>query len=122
MFLHVCVILFTGGVPDQAPSPPNRARQVPPQTREVPARDQTPPRTREVPSWDQTPPDQAGTPLPQDLTPPRGQTPGTRPPPPPPLEQQTPEYGQRSAGTHPTGMHSCYSWFDQCFRFCTTVK
>ena len=26
----------------------------------------------------------------------------------PPLPQeQTPEYGQRSAGTHPTGMHSC---------------
>ena len=22
---------------------------------------------------------------------------------------QTPEYGQRSAGTHPTGMHSCLS-------------
>ena len=27
----------------------------------------------------------------------------------PPREQQTPEYGQRSAGTHPTGMHSCFS-------------
>ena len=29
---------------------------------------------------------------------------------PPPLPQdQTPEYGQRLAGTHPTGMHSCYN-------------
>ena len=25
----------------------------------------------------------------------------------PPPRLQTPEYGQRSAGTHPTGMHSC---------------
>ena len=25
----------------------------------------------------------------------------------PPPQDQTPEYGQRSAGTHPTGMHSC---------------
>ena len=24
---------------------------------------------------------------------------------------QTPEYGQRSAGTHPTGMHSCWHFF-----------
>ena len=24
-----------------------------------------------------------------------------------PPPDQTPEYGQRSAGTHPTGMHSC---------------
>ena len=71
MFLHVCVILFTGGgVPDQ------------------------------VPPWDQTPPpDQGGTPLGPD--PPK---PGRNPPP----RQQTPEYGQRSARTHPTGMHSCY--------------
>ena len=25
----------------------------------------------------------------------------------PPPRDQTPEYGQRSAGTHPTGMYSC---------------
>ena len=26
-----------------------------------------------------------------------------------------PEYGQRSAGTHPTGMHSCFNMFvDEC--------
>ena len=36
------------------------------------------------------------------------------PGPPAPREQQTPEYGQRSAGTHPTGMHSCFIMsFDQ---------
>ena len=33
----------------------------------------------------------------------------------PPLDQ-TPEYGQRSAGTHPTGMHSC-SLFVSLFEF-----
>ena len=27
-----------------------------------------------------------------------------------PPPDQTPEYGQCSAGTHPTGMHSCYSY------------
>ena len=53
--------------------------------------DQTPP--------DQTPPDQ--TPPPQEQTPP----PGSRHPPP---RKQTPAYGLRAAGTHPTGMHSCY--------------
>ena len=29
----------------------------------------------------------------------------------PPPRNQTPEYGQRSAGTHPTGMHSCSKKF-----------
>ena len=28
-------------------------------------------------------------------------------PPPPPCQKQTQAYGQRAAGTHPTGMHSC---------------
>ena len=71
-------------------------------------------------------------PLPPGTTPPPGPDPhlpgttpppGTRPPPPrtrppPPRDQtppgpdppqkQTPAYGLRAAGTHPTGMHSCY--------------
>ena len=47
--------------------------------------------------------------------------PGSRHPPSPPREQtlphltpprkQTPAYGQRVAGTHPTGMHSCFAIF-----------
>ena len=45
-----------------------------------------PPRTRQIP------PDQADPP-------------GTRQTPP---GKQTPAYGLRVAGTHPTGMHSCY--------------
>ena len=29
----------------------------------------------------------------------------------PPPQDLTPEYSQRSAGTHPTGMHSCFGIF-----------
>ena len=49
--------------------------------------------------WDTTPPDQADTPPDQADTTPR---PGRSPP-----GKQTPAYGLRAAGTHPTGMHSC---------------
>ena len=34
---------------------------------------------------------------------------------PPPPWDQTLEYGQRSAGTHPTGMHSCCPYGSSCF-------
>ena len=47
-------------------------------------------------------PPRADTPradTPQEQTPPKEQTP-------PP--EQTPAYAQRTAGTHPTGMHSCF--------------
>ena len=52
-----------------------------------------------------------------------GGSPGRETPPdrqtPPPPRKQTPEYGLRAAGTHPTGMHACLShliplW--ACFR------
>ena len=57
---------------------------------------------------------------PLEQTPPRADTPpGTDPPlgadtSPPgqtPPGKQTPAYGQRVAGTHPTGMHSCFAKF-----------
>ena len=42
----------------------------------------------------------------------QGEPPRPDPPwhlsPPPPRRKQTAAYGQRAAGTHPTGMHSCY--------------
>ena len=42
---------------------------------------------------------------PREQTPQQGEPPpGSRPPP----RKHTPAYGQRVAGTHPTGMHSCY--------------
>ena len=51
-----------------------------------------------------------GADTPQEQTPPLGaDTPQSRPPPPP--QKQTPAYGQRAAGTHPTGMHSCLIFF-----------
>ena len=84
--------------------------------------------------WDQvhslgpgryTPRDQEYTPRPGRYTPwdqvhplgtrqvhPLGPDRYTSPQPPlPPRKQQTPEYGQRSAGTHPTGMHTCTGMF-----------
>ena len=71
MFLHVCVILFTGGVSGQG-EPPRAGR----------------------------PPGQGDPP---------GQ--GEPPPGPDPPGKQTPAYGLRAAGMHPTGMHSCYIVF-----------
>ena len=61
-----------------------------------------------------TPPD-GGTP-PGPGRPPLRTPPGWRIPPigeppldgEPPPRKQTPAYGLRAAGTHPTGMHSCY--------------
>ena len=62
----------------------------------IPPLEQTPPRADTHP-WGQTPPEQTHTPWEQ--TPP---LPGADPP-----GKQTPAYGLRAAGTHPTGMHSC---------------
>ena len=68
--------------------------------------------------WDAIPPLDGGTP--QVETPPDGEhPPGWRTPPdgePPPPGKQTPAYGLRAAGTHPTGMHSC---FHNCFHHAT---
>ena len=88
MFLQASVILSTGGVCLSVcwdtTTPPE---QTPPWT--------TPPQSRHPP-FEQTPP---WSRHPQRPTPP-DQTP-------PPPGKQTPGYGQRAAGTHPTWMHSC---------------
>ena len=109
MFLQACVCPRGGGSasvhariptprsrpPDQAP--PLGTRQTPPWTR------QTPPRTR------QTPPKPGRPPGPGRHPPRPGRCPPDQADPP---GKQTPEYGLRVAGTHPTGMHSCfYCWF-----------
>ena len=109
IFTPVCDSVNGGGVPGLVrggawSGPGGYLADTPP--------DQTPPRpdtpwTRQTP--DQTPPrpDNPRTRHPPDQTPPPDQThptPGTRHS---PWEQQTPEYGLRAAGTHPTGMHSC---------------
>ena len=90
IFTPVCHSLFTGGggVPDQAP--PRPGTQPPPRDHVHPPGPGThPPGTRYTPR-DQVHPPGPGA---------------------PPPEQQPPEYGQRSAGTHPTGMHSCFQIF-----------
>ena len=95
MFQHVCVILFTGeewGSLGRENSP----------GRENPAGQGDPPPSRENPPGRETPPGQGDTP-------PAGRPPQARRP--PGRENPPPQYGQWAAGTHPTGMHSCYSSF-----------
>ena len=84
IFLHLFVILFTGGVCEADP-PGSRPRGV-----DNPPPGADTPRTRHPP-WQQT-----------HLNPPTRHPPGPDPP-----GKQTQAYGQRAAGTHPTGMHSC---------------
>ena len=108
LFLHLSVILFTGGVclsacwdtpreqtPPGADTPQSRQ---PPQSRHPPGADT--PRSRHPPGAD-TPP--------RSRHPPEQTPPGSRHPPPP--RKQTPAYGLQAAGTHPTGMHYCLDIF-----------
>ena len=90
-------------------NPPDQAH--PPQTRHSPP-DQTPPRPGTLP-LDQAPPRlDTAPPLRTRHTHPRTRHPSpdqTHPPGPhTPSGKQTPAYGLRAAGTHPTGMHSYY--------------
>ena len=93
MFLHVSVILSTGGstwVGTPWPgTPPTRTRYSPPWTR------YTPPETRYTPSGPGTPPWTRSTP--QDQVHPTEQC-------------MLGDTGQQAGDTHPTGMHSCYLW------------
>ena len=103
IFLHLFVILFTGGgsasMHARIPTPnppgqgrPHRTRQTSPQSRHPPGPGRHPiPPTRQTPPWTRQtpPPNQANT---------------------PPPKKQTPAYGLRAASTHPTGMHSCFCY------------
>ena len=77
MFLQVCVILFTGVVPDTTPG------------------------TRYTPLGPGAPQDQVHSPGPG--TPPEARYTPT----PTPTADHAQRYGQHAGGTHPTGMHSC---------------
>ena len=90
MFLQVCVILFTGG----------RGVCLSACWDDTP-REQTP--QEHTPPWSRHPPPRADT-HPLEQTPPGADTPPEQTPPP----EQTMAYGQRAAGTHPAGMHSCF--------------
>ena len=94
LFLHVSVILYTGGSLEnppgtrQTPSPPGREN--PPGTRQTPPWDQG-----EPPGQGEPPQDQADTPRDQGEPPRQGDPPGTRQTPPqagrtPPRTRQTP--------------------------------
>ena len=63
MFLHVSVILLTGGVSGQAP---RAGRTPPPETRQTPPAGRTPPRTRQTPPPGRTPPGTRQTPSPEE--------------------------------------------------------
>ena len=122
IFSQACVILSTGGGPGEVP--PLQAGTPPP--------GRHPPSPGRHPPSRQAPPRKfgAGTPPPRKFgagTPPKNLEQASPPkiwsrhPPPENLEQAPPRkfgagtpprkfgagYGQRSAGTHPTGMHSC---------------
>ena len=79
--------------PAQADPPPERGR--PPRDQADPPRDQgdSPGPGRPPSGPGRLPPDQADPPPQDQADPPPG--------------KQTPAYGLRAAGTHPTGMHSC---------------
>ena len=75
----------------------------PPWTRHPP--DQAPPQTRHPTPPDQAPPRDQARPSPRTRHPPdQADPPGVAAP---PLGKQTAACGQRAAGTHPTGIHSC---------------
>ena len=85
VFTRVCDSVHRGGGVSRQGEPPQTGR-TPPDRENPPAR--RTPQTRQTPHHPPAPgrpPRQGGTP------------PG----------KQTPEYGLRAAGTHPTGMHSC---------------
>ena len=113
MFLHLTVILFTGGVSASGPRGQTPPRQTPPgqkSPRQKPPRHtlpwadippgQTPPgRHPPMPSafWDTPHPVHAGIhPATQCML-------GYTPP-----AQRMLGYGQQAGSTHPTGMHSCF--------------
>ena len=102
IFLHLSVIHSVhrggGGLPQCMLGYPPGA-DTPPRSRPPPPPQEQTPRSRHPPPREQTP-------LEQTSTPPE-QTPPPRPDISPLPEKQTPAYGLRAAGTHPTGMHSC---------------
>ena len=100
MFLHVSVILFTGGVSGEPPPPRDQADTPPPPgpRRTPPGPRRTPPRTRQnPPEPGRTPPGTKENPPGTRQNPPgtRQNPPGPRRNPPPPGTRQTPPLGPR---------------------------
>ena len=94
----VYLVWSQGGVPgrpppDQVHPPSDQVQPPPPDQVHTPPDQVHPPWTRYTPTDQVHPPPRPGTPPPTRYT--------------PPDQVQPPRYGQRAAGTHPTGMHSC---------------
>ena len=107
MFLQVCVCPQGGGCLPQC----MLGCQTPPRPGNPPDQADPPRHGRPPPGPGRPPWDQADTPRIRQ-TPHLG--PGRHPPrtrQTPPPGKQTPAYGLRAAGTHPTGMHSCFGNF-----------
>ena len=115
---YTCVWFCSQGGLQAGRTPP--IRENPPGTGRPPRPGRTP-RPGRPPGPGRTPPDQGEPPRTRQTLPPdQADPPGTgRPPLPPrpgrppwtrqtPPRKQTPEYGLRAAGIHPTGMHSCF--------------
>ena len=107
MFLHVSVVLFTGGIC------PIACRDIPPGSEAGTPGEQTPSRIRHPSGADP----QSRHPLIADT--PQEQTPSYVPP--PHGAVHTKRYGQQAGGTHPTGMQSCYHYVftPVCQSFCS---
>ena len=104
--LHIAIfILFTGGSASVHAGIPPQEQTPPEQTHPLGA--DTPPGSRHTP-WEQTHPLGADTPRGSRHTPWSRHTPEQTP-----TRKQTPAYGLRAAGTHPTGMHSCSAKFSR---------
>ena len=109
-----------GGLPQCMLGYPPRPGRHPPLDQADPP-DQTPPRIRhppdQIPRPGRHPPDQVDTPQIRQTPLNQEDTPGTRQT--SPLgTRQTPAYGLRAAGTHPTGMHSCFIFFYLSETYC----
>ena len=98
--LPQCMLGYT---PSQ--SRPPQEHTPPPEWTPPPPQEQTPPRADTPPEADSPPqsrhPSSSRHPQGADTLPRSRHTPG----------KQTPAYGHRAAGTHPTGMHSCFPLF-----------
>ena len=110
--------------PGQVQPPPGQVHPprpgTPPGTRYHPSGTRYPPQTRYPPLGPGTPPGTRYTPPGTRYPPPPGQVhppPGTRYTPPrdqvPPPAPGPGRYGLYAGGTHPTGMHSCYYYFQR---------
>ena len=129
MFLHLSVShSVRGGVPAQVPppgpgTPPDQVHPLGPGAPFIPLGPGTTPGNRYTPPGPGTPPGTRYTPgiryppgsgIPQDQVHPLPLGPGTSTrdqvhPPPPPRAVHAGRYGQQVGGTHPTGMHSCFT-------------